>query len=220
MKEKEKVSSSTSQKRIEYSERLAALPRVFLRYDAKLQNSFIPRSEPHYPFYKALKEGYYVYRNDVLNHEQALIASEDLDAVGIARYGSNDLTIVNRKWREDYPSKPKESPGMIMYVDDVGNVPNGVFEGIPLSRIVPFETVDHPSHYTQNGVEAIEVIEAWNLDFHLGNVIKYIARWDKKDDPIHNLRKAIWYIERKIRLLEKESRPISSKKESPISSKG
>ena len=40
------------------------------------------------------------------------------------------------------------------------------------------ETVNHPAHYGggNNPYEAIKVIEAWNLDFCLGNTIKYIAR--------------------------------------------
>ena len=35
------------------------------------------------------------------------------------------------------------------------------------------ETVNHPSHYNQ-GIEAIEIIESWDLNFSLGNAIKYI----------------------------------------------
>ena len=40
------------------------------------------------------------------------------------------------------------------------------------------ESVNHPSHYggENNQYEAIKVIEAWNLGFHLGNVVKYISR--------------------------------------------
>lgn len=38
------------------------------------------------------------------------------------------------------------------------------------------EAVNHPSHYAGGGIEVIDALEAWNLDFHLGNVVKYIAR--------------------------------------------
>lgn len=71
------------------------------------------------------------------------------------------------------------------------------------------EQVDHPSHYggSENIYEAIKVIEAWNLDFHLGNAIKYLSRFQKKGDNaadyIQDLKKAVWYIERKIQMLEK-----------------
>lgn len=67
------------------------------------------------------------------------------------------------------------------------------------------ETVDHPSHYggKDNTYEAIKVIEAHNLGFHLGNALKYILRTGKKPgvDPIEDLKKARWYIDRQIQQL-------------------
>ena len=68
-------------------------------------------------------------------------------------------------------------------------------------------TVDHPSHYggKDNPYEAIKVIEAWELDFSLGNVVKYISRAGKKDPSLlQDLRKARWYLDRYISNLEKE----------------
>ena len=59
------------------------------------------------------------------------------------------------------------------------------------------------SHYLKNsGHEVIDVIEAWDLNFSLGNAIKYIARAGKKNPEKHNedLEKAIWYIQRAIQL--------------------
>ena len=60
--------------------------------------------------------------------------------------------------------------------------------------------VEHPDHYqTPNGIEAIDVIEAFFHDnFHLGNVFKYIARAGKKGDYVEDLRKSIWYLQREI----------------------
>ena len=67
------------------------------------------------------------------------------------------------------------------------------------------EVVNHPQHYGGDTLyEAIKVIEAWQLGFHLGNVVKYISRWDKKGDAIENLKKAQWYLQRKIEQLEKQ----------------
>jgi hypothetical protein len=64
------------------------------------------------------------------------------------------------------------------------------------------DNVNHPSHYggESNTYEAIKVIEAWELDFHLGNTVKYIARAGKKSlaDEIEDLEKAKWYLERRI----------------------
>ena len=66
--------------------------------------------------------------------------------------------------------------------------------------------VNHPNHYggEDNTYEAIKVIEAWDLDFHLGNTVKYISRAGKKgaDKELQDLKKALWYLERKIKNLE------------------
>ena len=68
------------------------------------------------------------------------------------------------------------------------------------------EQVNHPQHYggEENLYEAIKVIEAWDLDFHLGNTVKYISRAGKKgtDKELQDLKKALWYLERKIKNLE------------------
>ena len=66
------------------------------------------------------------------------------------------------------------------------------------------DPVNHPSHYTAGRFETIEVIEDWGLDFCLGNAVKYISRAGKKDPSkeIEDLKKAVWYIERRIKQLE------------------
>lgn len=68
------------------------------------------------------------------------------------------------------------------------------------------EQVNHPNHYggEDNTYEAIKVIEAWDLDFHIGNTVKYISRAGKKgtDQELQDLKKALWYLERKIKNLE------------------
>lgn len=63
--------------------------------------------------------------------------------------------------------------------------------------------IDHPPHYTFGKFEVIDVIEDWNLGYHLGNAIKYLARAGRKSpDPRADLRKAQWYIQRKLDKLE------------------
>ncbi len=67
------------------------------------------------------------------------------------------------------------------------------------------EMVNHPKHYGGDNIyETIKVIEAWELDFHLGNVVKYISRAGKKLDTLEDLKKARWYLDRKISLLESQ----------------
>ena len=64
----------------------------------------------------------------------------------------------------------------------------------------------NPAHYkTASGIEAIDVIEAFDLDFARANAVKYILRCGKKDDPVQEIRKAIWYLERYIKQQERES---------------
>lgn len=66
------------------------------------------------------------------------------------------------------------------------------------------DVVNHPSHYTSHpsGIECIEVVE--HMSFCLGSAVKYCWRChEKHDDPIEDLRKAVWYLEREIKRLEK-----------------
>lgn len=68
--------------------------------------------------------------------------------------------------------------------------------------------VTHPAHYNSGKIEVIEAIEDWGLGFHLGNAVKYIARAGKKDVNKYeeDLRKAIWYIERRLEILKEAPR--------------
>lgn len=60
------------------------------------------------------------------------------------------------------------------------------------------DEVNHPKHYTSHpsGIECIQVTEHFN--FNMGNAIKYLWRTDEKGDPIVQLRKAGFYIQREI----------------------
>ena len=61
--------------------------------------------------------------------------------------------------------------------------------------------VNNPKHYNAGKIEVIDAIEDWNLGFHAGNVIKYVARHERKGKPIEDLEKAKWYIDRLIQQL-------------------
>jgi hypothetical protein len=60
------------------------------------------------------------------------------------------------------------------------------------------ELVNHPSHYNKGKIEVIDAIEDWQLDFNLGNVVKYVARADHKGNRLEDLKKAKFYIDREI----------------------
>jgi hypothetical protein len=73
------------------------------------------------------------------------------------------------------------------------------------------EMVNHPNHYggKDNVYEVVKVCEAWGLDkdAYIFNVVKYVARAGKKDTDkeLQDMKKALWYLNRKIERLENEN---------------
>lgn len=66
-----------------------------------------------------------------------------------------------------------------------------------------WDKVEKPAHYCAHKHTHVEIIQDWELDYFLGNVIKYIERHKLKGDPEGDLRKARKYLDMKIELLEK-----------------
>lgn len=68
------------------------------------------------------------------------------------------------------------------------------------------DMVNRPPHYTRHpsGVECIEITQ--HHDFCIGNAIKYLWRaglkGDGAEDEIRDLRKAAWYVARRIKMIE------------------
>ena len=76
-----------------------------------------------------------------------------------------------------------------------------------LARSKMVNKIDHPAHYAAGRkYEPIDVIEDWNLGFHLGNAVKYLSRAGRKEDALEDLKKAVWYIDREI----KRNEPLRS----------
>lgn len=75
---------------------------------------------------------------------------------------------------------------------------------LPVASPASSDPVNHPSHYTSHpsGIECVDVIE--HMTLNVGNAVKYLWRHDDKGNPIEDLRKAIWYIEREI---QRRSKP-------------
>jgi len=73
-------------------------------------------------------------------------------------------------------------------------------------EIRQYDAVNCPAHYTDTNIEVIDYIEDKNLGFCLGNAVKYISRAGRKKDgsltlkekEIEDLKKAVWYINRRI----------------------
>lgn len=76
------------------------------------------------------------------------------------------------------------------------------------------ERICHPPHYTWLkelcGIEVIDITR--HMDFDLGNAIKYILRnghkseegMSDKEKAIEDLKKAAWYLDDKIKMLERD----------------
>ena len=55
-----------------------------------------------------------------------------------------------------------------------------------------------PSHYTRGSIEVWDFIRDQQLNYHLGNAIKYICRAGYKDSKVEDLQKAIHYLENEL----------------------
>ena len=71
-------------------------------------------------------------------------------------------------------------------------------ELLPMPDVRVVDNVNHPAHYKTGGIETIDFIEAKDLGYHLGNVIKYVTRAKHKGNELEDLKKAQWYLERAI----------------------
>ena len=76
------------------------------------------------------------------------------------------------------------------------------------------DMVNHPAHYNAGKIEVIEFIEDQKLDYHSGSVVKYVCRAGKKDasKEIEDLKKAAWYIARRIELVTSQKNNCEPKR--------
>ena len=60
------------------------------------------------------------------------------------------------------------------------------------------DMVNNPGHYTwhPSGVECIDITEHFNLN--VGAAMQYLWRHEHKNNPIEDLEKARWHIDREI----------------------
>ena len=64
------------------------------------------------------------------------------------------------------------------------------------------DVINHPNHYTK-GIETIDYIRSWDIDYVCGNIIKYVTRFPYKGTPVQDLKKARWYLDYLIKELDK-----------------
>lgn len=102
---------------------------------------------------------------------------------------------------------PNSAEERITWCKPSDTLRHGVRNEILHQLIAPNNDVNHPSHYNDGEIEVIDYIEDKKLNFHLGNVVKYISRAGKKcpDKEIEDLKKAKWYLDRYIEMLERRN---------------
>ena len=73
------------------------------------------------------------------------------------------------------------------------------------------EKINHPEHYNKGKIEVISAIVDWDLNFCMGNVIKYVSRYKYKESPLEDLKKARWYLDYEIQKLEEKEKVIEDR---------
>lgn len=108
-------------------------------------------------------------------------------------------------WREDFPEPDWHKGNDNPYVDDSYAVPDDVPQewDEPLADwerelLEAHDPVTKPAHYTHSRIEVWDAIDAWGLNYFLGNVVKYVARADRKGNAVEDLEKAQAYIAKEL----------------------
>jgi uncharacterized protein DUF3310 len=76
------------------------------------------------------------------------------------------------------------------------------------------DAVNHPRHYAAGAIEAIEFINQvcahypGDEAFSVGSVLKYVARAPHKNSKLEDLKKAAWYLNHVIAIVEDKERKV------------
>lgn len=97
-----------------------------------------------------------------------------------------------------------------VWFDNPSYDPDHNRDAVVVAATEAVDSVSHPSHYTYGKIECIDFILDKQLDFSLGNAVKYIVRAGHKSETgktdkekaIEDLKKAIQYIQFEIEHLE------------------
>ena len=114
--------------------------------------------------------------------------------------GASPKTVYSVRWKLKQENKVIDltTAGSPLRTGKMRMLGCGDFPITDKTEFIMPDPVNHPAHYTTGGIETIDFIEAKQLNYNLGNVVKYITRADHKGNRIEDLRKAKWYLEREI----------------------
>ncbi len=127
------------------------------------------------------------------NWKQLSLFTSDKPITQLAYEAGISQAEVDKYWKAvGEVQKAALSPERIVELTAQAGKPKARMEG---NRGDP---INSPAHYKIGGIETIDFIEAKNLGYNLGNVVKYITRADHKGNKLEDLRKAQWYLTRAI----------------------
>jgi hypothetical protein len=149
--------------------------------------------------------------------EQVEAWAADNAALLAANRGRGRKTHCNKLTTDPRPDYKMPPPAKPVYVErdgskaisltfDRASLPKkGARISIVSTPLKEHDPVERPKHYTMGAIEVIDAIESWALNYHRGNAVKYIARAGRKDPSkeAEDLKKAVWYLQREINLLER-----------------
>ena len=94
---------------------------------------------------------------------------------------------------------PEDRDGFVYRWIDTNQLDESAKDAL-VAQLAPIEQdmVNHPAHYKTGGIETIDFIEAKELNYNMGNAVKYISRAEHKGDKKQDLEKAIWYLNREL----------------------
>jgi len=127
-------------------------------------------------------------------------ARQVADALGL-----KSAYVYSVMWATKQKAKPVKVPKKTINlpkVGDTGWLPPALLPMPEPMQVEMFEPkpdpVNHPAHYKYGGIETIDFIEAKELGYNLGNVVKYLTRADHKGNRKQDLEKALWYLNREL----------------------
>ena len=130
-------------------------------------------------------------------------ATEVAKALNINVNSVYQATYLAKKKAKSKPKSKWKAVAVSTSNKSVFQKPSTLAPNAVMSMALHTDMVNHPAHYKAGGIETIDFIEAKNLGYNLGNVVKYITRADHKGNKLEDLKKAQWYLNRAVTTLEK-----------------
>ena len=147
------------------------------------------------------------YLDDLYNKKQSEPDIDDLIATQIMMLTLACAKEEAEKKKEQEKQKEQQQKAKDLVKEKPKPVYTGITAEVPRAghaeaRAVKDDPVAHPAHYTSGKIEVMDFIDDQKLSFARGNIVKYVCRAGKKENELEDLKKAKWYLDHEIALLE------------------